>query len=422
MGLRLALWWRGFLRVTLSGRRPERLLNRLMQEDVPVWGVRTAREDGGLELLLRLRDLPALRRAARGLRVRVRIRERGGAPFLARRMRAHRGWVGGAALALLFVYLLSNFVWFVEVRGNHQLPRQAILAVLAREGLKPGAFRPLIDPARVAGALERSLPQVAWAGIRIQGSRALVRVVEKLPEPKPAPARPADVVARREAQVVRVEAEQGLAQVKPGDIVEPGRVLISGQVPVAREGGGEGEGVLWVHARGRVLGRVWYSAYAEAALVYPAEVPTGRSYARWQVEVLGARLEVGWPPWWQAPPFGQYRRRVVEVLPAQWRHLWLPVSVRRVQYNENATVLRRRDVHAAERAARESALALIRRQLVRGARIVEERTQVVQRTAQRVGVWVQLETIEEIGVARAVEPAPVPGGAGQEGRTAPPGG
>lgn len=419
--MRLALWLQGLLRLTLSGGSPERLVNRLTAEGVPVWALRPAREGEGLELFLRLADLPALRRLARGTGVRVRIRDRLGVPFLARRLLARRGWVAGSLLALLLLYTLSNFVWFVEIRGNRQVSRQAILAVLAREGLRPGAFRPLVDPAEVAGALHRALPGIAWATVRLRGSLALVEVVERLPVPPPAPSEPADVVARRDAQVVRVEAEQGLPQVKPGEIVEAGQVLITGQVPIGREGG-TGEGVLWVRARGRVLGRVWYAAYAEAPLVYAQEVPSGRSYSRWRLELVGLRLELAWPPWWKAPPFARYQRRVEEVWPAHWHGLWLPVSLQRVRYNETTTVLRRRDPRAAERAARATAMAAIRRQLPRDARIVEQGSRVVQRTPQRVGVRVQLESIEEIGVARALTPMAPPGGAGQGSRPGSPGG
>ncbi|MCL6523002.1 MAG: sporulation protein YqfD [Firmicutes bacterium] len=410
MGLRLALWLQGFLRLTLAGRRPERLVNRLAAEGVVLWGLGPAREGEGLELLLRLADLGALRRLARGTGVRVRIRERRGAPFLARRLLARRGWVAGAFLALLVLFTLSNFVWFVQVRGNQRVPRQAILAVLAREGLRPGAFRPALDPAGVAAALHRALPDVAWASVRLQGSLAVVQVVETHPAPPAAPPGPADIVARRDALVVRVETVRGRAEVKAGEIVEAGQVLISGQVPLAREGGGE-EGFLWVRAQGSVLGRVWYSAYAEAPLVYPADVPTGRSFSRWQLGLAGLRLELPWPPWWQRPPFARYSRRVETVWPEQWHGLWLPVSLQRVRYNETTMVLRRRDTPAAERAARAEAVARIRRQLPRDARIVEEGSRVVQRTPERVGVQVQLESIEEIGVVRSLEPmAPPPGG------------
>ena len=87
---------------------------------------------------------------------------------------------------------------------------------------------------------------------------------------------PADVVATKDALIHSVAAMQGQAAVRQGQTVKKGQTLISGSVLH------EGKEPRYVHARGDVIGRVWYSETVIESVYDQMRTRTGRqSSIRW---------------------------------------------------------------------------------------------------------------------------------------------
>jgi similar to stage IV sporulation protein len=108
------------------------------------------------------------------------------------------------------------------------------------------------------------LPELAWVGIRIQGSVATVEVVEKVLVEKDATK--IDLVAAKPGLVSSVIVLSGEAAVSEGDTVLKGDCLIRGI-----EHDGE-----YIQAKGIVQARVWYEATNTIALQNTIQSYTGR--------------------------------------------------------------------------------------------------------------------------------------------------
>lgn len=398
----------GYLRVRVRGPVPERLVNLCVQEGIPLWDVRAA--DGGILVSVGLRDFRRLRPLRRRAGVGLRIAGRHGLPFALRRLRRVQGAVGLLLLAVLLLYLLSQFVWFVEVRGTRTLDPAEVLRAAAELGLRPGVWRGVLDPDRFTRDLVLRLPALSWATLRFFGAKATLEVAEKvLPPPLPGQA-PGDIVARRGGVVVQVVVVDGEAAVQPGQAVRPGDVLIRG-LRRAADGGPAGEPVP-VRARGRVVARTWYTAYAEEERVERVRVPTGRRARQWLLRAGGRSLRV-----WGAsrPPFSSFDQseRVVARFP--WPTAGHAAEIVEVRYDEvtvHAKPLSREEaIRRAEARLRAHLLA----QIGLDARIVDVYSRVVQETPQVVGLRLTVECLENIGQWRladgepGAEPEPLPG-------------
>lgn len=394
-------WLGGTVELHVRTTAPHRFVNALLEAGL---GFRDARsQDGGLRVRVPLRAFRRLRPLVRGTGARVHIAGRGGLPFVLHRALRHKVLLAVALAAAVVLYVLSGYVWFVQVRGADRVAAASVVTAAARLGLRPGARRAAVDAARVGRELPLLLPEVSWAGVNLRGTLATIDVVERV---RAAPAyeeatAPGDVVAADSGIVAAMTVLAGTPLVRPGDRVQRGQVLIAGEalLPVARSrtSGLQGVRLTPVHASGVVLVRRWYAAYAQQPRTVQVEVPTGRVYTRLALVLGGRRLFLaGWRP----VPFSHYVLRRRASGPLRWRNLPLPVETLVLRYLEVRRFVRRLSVDdAGALAAAEARTSLLPR-LPPRARIVEERQRAVLLPGERVVVELLVESEENIGVFR----------------------
>ncbi|HEX6972257.1 MAG TPA: sporulation protein YqfD, partial [Limnochordia bacterium] len=271
------LFLSGYLVVKVKGPNIELFINTAVSAGIPLWSVERITADVAI-LRTRMVHYRKLARAARRAGVRVRILFRGGLPRCWAAIRARAAFALGGALCVCLLYALSSFVWFVDIEGAASLDRQALLEAAQGAGLRPGVPRRAVDVDRVQRALLLEFDRLAWAAVRLRGSRAVVEVAEKV-LPSVEADQPGHVVAARDGVITQIVPFAGVPLVRAGETVGRGQVLISGEIvePVPGADGAPAAGeTRQVHADGLVEARVWYEGTARAPLLQVLERPTGR--------------------------------------------------------------------------------------------------------------------------------------------------
>lgn len=313
----------GYLSIRFQGPRVERFINLCLQESIPVWDVYTTRQ-GVVVGKTSIAGFKRMRPVARKSRVRVRIIKRRGLPFLLARLWKRTAFACGALLFIVSLYVLGSFIWFVEVRGNEEVPTASVLQAAAQLGLRPGVYRGKLVPSQLARSLVIQLPELSWAGIEMKGSYAVIEVVEKkivTPEEKPI----GHVVAAKNGVIKKIVATSGKAMVKAGDTVERGQILISGAFQADEEAE-----MTYVHADGITEAIIWYDGIATSAQQRVVQVRTGREYVcdilrigDKEVILRGSHI----------PPFTSYEEDSQD-LPLIWRDFGLAVEHKRKTFYE----------------------------------------------------------------------------------------
>jgi similar to stage IV sporulation protein len=175
-------------------------------------------------------DYKKLRPMTRVTGVRLRVKSRHGAPFVARRYRKRAGLLAGVLVFLLLPAVMSAFIWTVEVRGNEKLDSAVLLQKLEELGVRPGVYRRSLDARALERRMMLAVDELSWIAINIRGSKAEVEVKERTPPPETIDddTKPANVVAARSGQIKRMEVYDGQPLVKPGDTVMEGGIIVSG--------------------------------------------------------------------------------------------------------------------------------------------------------------------------------------------------
>ncbi|MDO4539719.1 MAG: sporulation protein YqfD [Syntrophomonadaceae bacterium] len=273
----------GTVSLTVKTDRPEQLLNLAMARGIHIWSIRYSTQ--GVSLKLRISAFDALSSLAGEYGLELEVHGIGGMPLYRRVARQRLGFIAGLAFFVLALWLMSSSVWSIAVTGNEQVGEARIITCAARHGLSRGVMRWEFERKEVEDDILRDIPELAYVEIRLTGVRAEIKVVEKV-LPDEDQRSPAHVVARRDGVIAEVLTLAGSPQVKAGDTVVAGQVLISGIVlppvsPYAADAGRplKTEAQL-THARGVIKARVWYEADGECARRQEEHYLTGEKQRR----------------------------------------------------------------------------------------------------------------------------------------------
>lgn len=268
--VRLFRWLCGYVEFEVTGNFVERFLNLAMRGGVNIWGL-SRRTDKVIGCAL-LRDYKCFRKFTRKTGVRVRHIGTYGMPFVAKRYRKRVGILIGVAAFFVFLAVMSQFIWQIEVNGCETVDPQTVLDAVEEYGLREGALRSQLDTREIENRVMIKLDTLSWIAINIQGSRATIEIQERVNPPEMLPLDdPCNVVAKHEGMITRVEAHDGKAMVQKGDAVKEGELLISGIIESK-----SGKNIL-KHAWGKVIAMYEENLTIRIPLKQRHEVPSQES-------------------------------------------------------------------------------------------------------------------------------------------------
>lgn len=222
----------GYLEVCLGGFSPERFLNLCMARQIRVWNLRF--QDGRYFFFIPLGDFYKVRPLARKARARLRVTGRYGLPFFLHRNRNRKLFAAGVAGFFLVLFVMSRFIWNITLEGNYRFSDDTLLHYLAQQEIRYGVRKRGIDCESLEESIRSSFPDIIWVSAQISGTRLMIKVKEN-DGMRSIPVKdetPRNLVAEKDGVITRMIVRSGKAQVKPGDEVKRGQVLVSGIVPI----------------------------------------------------------------------------------------------------------------------------------------------------------------------------------------------
>ncbi len=378
----------GYVTITLPEECLEKFINLAVSRGILLWDI-TGIGTGRVEMKVRLSGVQALRHVARMTGCRFKITERHGLPFFLGRIKRRRAMAAGALLFVAALYVLSSFIWFIEVTGNRRVSDQVVEQVARQAGLKQGAARWSLDISALEETILNQVPGLSWVGVQVEGTRVYIKVVEKKYPPVDETARPVDLVAAKNGLITEMLVFSGYPLVNEGNIVTRGQVLISAA---------QKDKDSYIRARGIVKAKVRYEAMATVQLVEKGAEVTGRETTRFGIKIGGKEIILIGP---REIPFAHYARYVESKRLPEWRNINLPVELLTVKYNEEKPYINSYTEEEARRLACRKALDSIRRQISGNVAVMDEKLEELAAPGSgAVRMKAIVETLEDIGMDR----------------------
>jgi similar to stage IV sporulation protein len=243
---------KGYVAVHLTGYAPERFLNLCSNRNILIWNLKPCED--GYRFYISVDGFFSLRPILRKTRTKIRVEKRFGLPFLLFRYRKRKVFAIGFVCFGVILYVMSGYIWNIEVTGNSYLSEEVILDFLKEESAAFGSRISEIDCQELEDMLRSRYDEVIWTSIKIYGTKLTVDVQENLlPEEEYMASEENviyDIVASADGVITEMITRSGTPLVAVNDTVQKGDILVSGCIEIT---GDENE----------VLKRLYHSADAD---------------------------------------------------------------------------------------------------------------------------------------------------------------
>lgn len=221
----------GVVTVQIEGFFTERFINLCKINNIKIWDVRNILK-GVMRFKINIKDFKKLRKISKKTKCKVLIKEKKGVYFTLFKYRKRKIVFVLLFLVLIFSISFSTFVWNIEVIGNETISKEEIIDNLKESGLFIGKSKIGLDKKDIVNNFRTKSSDVSWAGLEIDGTRAIIKVVEKtrIDENNVQKINPGDIVATKSGVITKIVAEKGTSKCKVMDYVEKGNVLVEGNV------------------------------------------------------------------------------------------------------------------------------------------------------------------------------------------------
>ena len=271
------------------------------------------RRENAIQMEIDAENFKKLRPLVRKTHVKIHILNRHGPAFFFYRHKRRWWFLLGMTVFAGMIYILSLFVWQIDIDGNRKYTDALILQALAQMDVKTGCRKSEIDLPEIEEELRIMYNEITWVSASIAGTKLQIelregdlkisessgggqtgnvkRVENRENNPKTQNGEsetdlPANLAADEDAIITNLVVRRGTVAVRYGDEVKKGDVLIEGKVYIYNEDETLKK-VDYLTAEGDVFGK--YQELYEKHYQRKHEVRsyTGKNYRELGVAIVG---------------------------------------------------------------------------------------------------------------------------------------
>ena len=243
----------GYVRISVEGYYIERFINICTKNKIIIWNIKKEK-NAKIYLNIGINDFKEITKIAKKAKCKVKIIKKKGLPFLLHRYKKRKIFFCFLLLVVILIGISSNFVWNIDIQAENNQEFENIYADLENAGLKIGELKSKIDAKEVINKVRLNRNDIAWMGIDLKGTNAVVKLVKADEKPEIIEEDEyCNIVSDKAGVITKINAQNGTLAVKVGDTVNVGTVLINGWME------GKYTGIRYVHAQGEIEAKVWYT-------------------------------------------------------------------------------------------------------------------------------------------------------------------
>ena len=274
----------GYVEIKVEGYYIERFINICNNKNIFLWNVKRDR-DIIMYARVRISEFKKLKNIARTTKCKIEINRKKGLPFFLNKHRKRKIFAISLIIIVFMIIISSNYIWNIEIIADESINKEEIIAILEQEGLKTGITKGDIDTKRVINNVRLNRNDIAWIGIKLEGTNAIVEIIKSEEKPQiVAEDEYCNIVSDKSGIITKISAQNGTLAVKVGDIVKPGTPLVNGWLE------GKYTGISYVHARADIEAKVWYTKKEKAYYNQVISVPTGKKENKYSLNLNNFRI------------------------------------------------------------------------------------------------------------------------------------
>ena len=276
----------GYLEVSIEGYYIERFINLCRNRKIMIWHLKR-KEDINLIFRVNVNDFKQICNLAKKTKCKVKIKNKRGFPFLLHRYKKRKIFFILLVLLIFLILFSSNFVWNVDIYEENGKVLENIEKDIEDSGLKIGMLKSSIDTKEIINKIRLQRNDIAWIGIELKGTNAIVKIVkaDKMPDIIDN-SQYCSIVSDKDGVITKINAQSGTANVKVGDTVRKGETLINGWME------GKYTGIRYVHAQGEIEAKVWHTKYINIPYNTKERKETGEEENKYTIKINNFKINL----------------------------------------------------------------------------------------------------------------------------------
>lgn len=274
----------GYVKISVEGYYIERFINICTNNNITIWNLKRS-ENIKLSLNTRVGEFKEILKIAKKTGCKVKIQKKCGLPFLMNKYKKRKIFLIFLILIISFIIYSSNFIWNIEIREEQGKSLENIAEDLKENGLKIGEIKSKINTKEVINKVRLKRQDIAWMGIELKGTNAIVKIVKADEKPNIINEDEyCNIVSNKTGIITKINAQNGTANVNVGDTINVGTTLISGWME------GKYTGIRYVHAKGEIEAKVWYTKNKKINFKQEKKEETGNQENKYSIKLNNFKI------------------------------------------------------------------------------------------------------------------------------------
>lgn len=380
----------GYLRISIEGYYIERFINICTNNKIIIWKLKKD-SNVKVDLNVGINDFKDVIAIAKKTKCKVKINNKKGIPFLLHKYRKRKIFCFLLILITGFMIFSSNFIWNIDIEENEN-NFENIREDLEENGLRIGEWKSNINTKDIINKIRLKRSDIAWMGIELKGTNAIVKIVKADEKPKIINENDyCNIVADKTGIITKINAQNGTANVHVGDIVKDGDVLISGWLE------GKYTGLRYVHANGEIEANIWYTKNKKIYYKQTIKEYTGNEENKYNIKLNNFKINLHKG----VSKFQIYDTICTDKKIKLFSDFYLPISIEKITYKEQKNVEKTYNQEETKNIGVQELEEELKEQIPNIDNIINEKIN-THETEQYIDVYVTYEVKENIGTEEKI--------------------
>ena len=376
----------GYLKISVEGFYIERFINICRNQKIAIWNIKK-KDEAKVYFNIITNDFKNIIKIAKKTQSKIKIEQKKGIPFLLNKYKKRKIFFAFLLILIILIMLSSNFVWNVEIIEEKGKKIENIEQDIENAGLKIGTLKQKINTKEIINKIRLERHDVAWMGIELKGTNAIIKLVKTKEKPEIVnDDEYCNIVSDKEGIITKINAADGTANVKVGDVVKKGDILINGWME------GKYTGLRYVHAKGEIEAKVWYTKSKTVPLNTTEKQETGNIEEKYKIKINNFQINLSK----RVSKFENYDTIENEKKIKIFSNFYLPISIIKITNKEVEEIKKTYTIEEAKNKAIKELEEELDNEIENGKNIVNKNINTYENGGS-VDVYVTYEVLENIG-------------------------
>lgn len=176
MVLKLLLYRKGMLRISVTGESYDRFLNLCANHGIALWNLEY--HGNAYEMDISVQGFSHAASACEKEQNQSEDHTAAGTAVFFISSKEEKMLFAGLLCGILLLYFMSCFLWRIDIEGNQQITRGQICRYLETVHIENGTRISVIDCKELAAILRKQFDAFTWVSVKQEGTRLLIQVKE----------------------------------------------------------------------------------------------------------------------------------------------------------------------------------------------------------------------------------------------------